>query len=298
MTCPFLRETRVWSCQSASIRKLIPRMPAGTAEGRCRSAEFTQCPGYAPAPGGAAAGGPPCPLLRESLVQYCAASPVTRFVPYTEAMLSRCGNGSFRYCELYLDLLEASRMAGQDPETLAAPEGLLFTHNHMWIDLPEDGPWHIGIDAFLARLIGVPDRITYITPRGWACPAVAITVGDTDLQVIFPEPLEIQSCNLYLRSDPARLAAAPYTHGWLFEGTVQPGQREELIGRLLAPEQAGRHMEEDALRLRDWVEARAAAACDGGQFQTGLLRELGRPETLRVFHEFCSPLPGRGERQL
>jgi hypothetical protein len=31
-------------------------------------------------------------------MQYCGAAPASRFVPYSESVLSRCANG-FRYCE-------------------------------------------------------------------------------------------------------------------------------------------------------------------------------------------------------
>lgn len=294
MSCPFLRETSAWSCASAAIKTLIPRMASGTAEGRCRTAEFRTCPVFH---GEAPAEARSCPLLRESLMQYCAAAPLQKLVPYSESMLSRCGSGAHRYCDLYLDLAQSAQEADEPNEPMPAPSGLRFTANHMWIDWPEDGPWHIGIDAFLARMIAPVDRILYVTARGTARPAVALTVKDAELQVVFPELLQVNGCNVYLRSNPARLTADPYTHGWLFEGTAAKEPREAVLSRMLTSQEAHRHMQRDSERIRTWVEARHQAACDGGLFESGLLREMQREEALRLFHEFCSPLAVKGESE-
>ena len=36
------------------------------------------------------------------------------------------------------------------------------------------------------------------------------------------KPVTLTGCNVYLRSDPARITSEPYTLGWLFEGSA-PG---------------------------------------------------------------------------
>jgi glycine cleavage system H lipoate-binding protein len=228
-------------------------------------------------------------------MQFCAASPVQKLVPYSESLLSRCGSGAYRYCELYLDLAKSVQEAEAQHDEMPAPAGLRFTGNHLWIDWPEEGPWHIGIDAFLARLIGAPERILYVTPRGEARPAVALTVKQAELQVVFPEVLTITGCNLYLRSNPSRLAADPYTHGWLFEGSGGPGARERVLAGLLTAEEAQGRMKADSERVRNWVEAWHGAACDGGLFEPGLLGALAREEALWLFHQHCSPAAGTGE---
>src|SRR5271157_4911217 len=100
MACPFLREVQVKYCRTAAVRKLIPLAQGAAAEGRCASADHTQCKAYQMEPEVPASDGP-CPYLTESLMQYCGAAPVTKFVPYSESSLSRCGRQNFRYCELY-----------------------------------------------------------------------------------------------------------------------------------------------------------------------------------------------------
>jgi hypothetical protein len=102
MTCPFLKETHVKYCQSATVRKLIPLAHAGRTDEKCSSANYVSCPVYRSAPVEEAS--PACPYLRESLMQYCGAAPVAKFVPYSESLLSRCGKDSHRYCELFLGM--------------------------------------------------------------------------------------------------------------------------------------------------------------------------------------------------
>jgi glycine cleavage system H lipoate-binding protein len=225
-------------------------------------------------------------------MQYCEAAPRQKLVPSGEPALTRCGSGAYRYCSLYLDLAQSAQETEQLNDAMPVPAGLRYTRNHFWIDWPEDGPWHIGIDSFLARMIGQVDRILFLAPLGLARPAVALSIGEAELHLVFPEPLHITGRNVYLRSTPARLTSDPYTHGWLYEGTAGQEPRQRVLQRLLSAEQARSHMEKEAQRLRHWVELLHGAACDGGLFHRGLLRELGREDALQLFYEYCSPAAG------
>jgi glycine cleavage system H lipoate-binding protein len=230
-------------------------------------------------------------------MQYCEASPRQKLVPYSESMLSRCGSGAYRYCDLYLDLVQSAQEADEPDEPMPAPSGLRYTTNHFWMDWPADGPWHIGIDAFLARMIGPVDRILFVTPRGLARPAVALTAHEAELHLVFPEALTITGCNLYLRSTPERLTRDPYAHGWLFEGTAGKEPRERVIERMMNAQEARGHIENEARSVRHWVETLHGAACDGGLFDRGLLRELSREDALQLFYRHCSPAVGAGGRE-
>jgi glycine cleavage system H lipoate-binding protein len=288
MTCPFLRETTVHGCRSAGIRKLIPQLRMGVPDSRCQSEAHRNCPLYQT--GAEAEPAAVCPLLERSLVQYCGAAPVTKFVPYSEAVLLRCGNGSYRYCDLYLELTQASRAAAGE-EGWEAPEDLQYTNNHWWIDLPDEGPWHAGIDAFLARMLGPVERISFlVTPR----PGVVLTVAGHDFTAALPEAMPVSQCNLHLRSRLDRLTTKPYTQGWLFEGTVTPEQKRRLRSRLLPAADARKRMEADAQRMNEALSRRQTEAlADGGLFEEGILGRLPREEAHSQFEEFCSPLAGR-----
>jgi glycine cleavage system H lipoate-binding protein len=233
--------------------------------------------------------GPPCPLLAESLVQFCGASPVTKFVPYTTAVLSRCGSGAFRYCDLYLDLTHPNLEQAPGAESIPLPDDLLYSTNHWWLELAPEGPCHIGIDAFLARLFGKLDRLEYVMCRGMARPSIVLTLGDTDYQTAFPEPIPITGYNAYLRRDPARLTAEPYTRGWLFESGLNEEKRARLRASLMDAGRARAWLVEETGRVNEVLQsAQPDFAADGGVFTWGLLRDLPREDGLRLFHEFGS----------
>ena len=227
----------------------------------------------------------PCPHLRESLMQYCGAAPVTRFVPYSESSISRCGNDSYRYCELYLSMAHPGAPA-EDTDGVETPEWLRYSANHMWLDVTGDGVCHAGIDAFLSRALGRVDRVSYVWQKGRRRPAAVLTAAGIDLEVAFPNPLMLASCNLYLRADPSRLTAEPYTTGWLFEGTPLPETTEDLMEGPAARE----WMEQEQRRMNQFLQELSAPgqAADGGLFRAGLAQQLDREQALAVFHEFFS----------
>ena len=287
MTCPFLREAAVKYCQTAAFWKLIPLAAAGRAEEKCDSAAHAACPVFRLQHQEAGSGA--CPFLRESLMQYCGAAPVARFVPYSESLLSRCGHDGFRYCELYLQMAHPEPASG-DPGTIPAPDWLRYSANHMWLDATEDGSCHVGIDAFLSRALGTVETVSYVWERGRHRPAVVLTAGGIDVEVIFPNPLLLTNCNRYLRADPSKLSTDPYTSGWLFEGTPV----EETLDHLLAGAEARAWMEEEQRRVNEFLQSwpspeKAAALCDGGLFAAGVLRQLDRSQALALAQEFFSP---------
>ena len=149
--CPFLREARVRQCRASAYRKMILRTPRPASEERCSSGEYRACPGYRESGSGAALETGSCPFLDESEMQYCAAAPVAKYVPCSEALLHRCGNAQYHYCDLYLALSEAGGDDEAPVEGIALPGRLRYARNHMWLEAGADETWHVGIDAFLAR---------------------------------------------------------------------------------------------------------------------------------------------------
>jgi glycine cleavage system H lipoate-binding protein len=282
MTCPFLKEAQVKFCQAASVRKLIPLAAVASADEKCASASHAECSVYRQHPEPSPSG--PCPYLRESLMQYCGAAPVAKLIPYSESLLSRCGNDGFRYCDLYLNMLHPGR-DHRDADAIPMPHGLRYSTNHLWLDIAEDGVCHAGIDAFLMRVLGRVDRITYVWQRGVRRPAASLTAAGIDLEVTFPNPLLLTACNLYLRADPARLAADPYSAGWLFEGRLVP----ESTSNLLEGNAAREWMEGEQRRMNEFLHEGTGLAADGGLFVPGVAGLIEREQLLALFHEFFSP---------
>ncbi|HUP05402.1 MAG TPA: hypothetical protein VMU19_15495 [Bryobacteraceae bacterium] len=284
MQCPFLKEIRVKYCQSAAIRKLIPTANSGRAHEKCSSEGHGDCPIFQAQPPEEDAA--ICPYLRDSLMQYCGAAPVAKFVPYSESLLSRCGTDSHRYCELYLAMANPE-MPPAEADSISMPEGLRFSENHMWLDVTEDGICHAGIDAFLSRALGRIDRITYLGTSGRRRPAAVLSAAGCDLEMVFPNEMMLTGCNLYLRAEPSKLAEEPYAGGWLFEGTLV----EETTRGLMQGERAREWMEREERRMNEFVQQQlsGALAADGGLFAAGVARQMDRERMLALLHEFFSP---------
>jgi glycine cleavage system H lipoate-binding protein len=280
MTCPFLKEAQVKFCRTAAVRKLIPLAGTGRAEEKCSSPAHASCPVYHAqlhdSPASAT-----CPYLDQSLMQYCGAAPVAKFVPYSESLLSRCGNDGFRYCELFLSMAHP-REAAEEGDSLAAPDWLQYSANHMWLDVTEDGACHAGIDAFLGRALGRIDRISYVWLKGRHRPAAVLTVDGVDLELVFPNPFLLTSCNLYLRADPSRITEQPYRCGWLFEGVPD----EQTLQNLVAGPHAIEWMDHEQRRMSEFLQQQEGVAADGGMFTSGVARHLDRDRRRALFHEF------------
>jgi glycine cleavage system H lipoate-binding protein len=221
-------------------------------------------------------------------MQYCAAA-VRRLAPYSESAPSRCGSSSFRYCDQYQTMAPPG-LPGEAVDGLPLPGRLSYSANHVWLDVTEDGVCHAGIDAFLARVLGRIDRLSYVWEKGRHCPAAVLTAAGQDFEVVFPNPMLLTGCNLYLRSNPARLAVEPYTAGWLFEGVPLEETRNNLRTGAAAREWMEREQRRISEFLQQPAEGSRPYAADGGQFAEGVARQVPPERRRALFHEFFSPL--------
>jgi hypothetical protein len=311
--CPFLREEQVKSCQAAPFRKSLARSAATGVGERCSSPGHASC-AVAPRSREAHPDASRCPFLQESLVQFCAASPRSPYVPWSESPELVCGNDGHRFCELFLaaggrSARGPARPAPGDPEEaetavvagVPVPGWLSYSGNHMWLDEGDDGLCHVGVDAFLTRLVGVPERLTFLTVKGDVRPAVVLTVRGVDLSLVFPRPLPLVSANTRLRSGLGRLAGDPYGAGWLFAARRDDGGRgrpePDLADGLRRGAVAREWMTSEVRRLSAVVHERflprtpgMALPADGGDPAPGFLRHLEHEDVLHLFAAFF-PLP-------
>lgn len=296
MQCPFLKETQVQSCRHSLVRKLIVRNPENLPFERCSTPAHTQCPIYAIAPE-AIRHQDRCPYLDDSLVQYCAAAPVQKFIPFSEAVLSRCGSAAFRYCDLYITMAHPDEADTPEVDGIRVPAWLDYADNHMWLDAADDGVLHIGIDALLAHVFGRVDRITYLTPRGVAHPGVVLSAGDCDFHMIFPNRMLIATPNVYLRANPSKLTSDPYRSGWLFECRPAPDDPDPKSGLHAGGPAATGWMRSEVGRMSAFVHRHAGMSsngmdvliADGGAFAPGLVEQLDRAQAAQLYHDFFSP---------
>jgi glycine cleavage system H lipoate-binding protein len=312
MRCPFLREAQVKSCCASTFRKMIVRTSDQATHERCSSSDWVSCPTSKqhcedhPS-------AERCPFLLESLVQYCSAAPLSKFVPYSDGPASHCTSDGHKYCDLYLSVSKekssrnstSNRLTSGVPHSsaddLSAPEELAFTPNHMWIDVADDRTCHIGVDALLAKALGKVDGLSFVTTKGTAYPTLALNVHGVDLVMVFPNQMLITGLNTYLRSRPSTLTSRPYTLGWLFEGAELRSQdgrvSQQLDHGCLRGKQVHKWMSAEADRITTYVHEQLVPGrhkelvtmLDGGIFVEGLVNHLTRDETLQFFNEFFSP---------
>jgi glycine cleavage system H lipoate-binding protein len=289
MNCPFLKEARVKYCGKSACRKMIPTAGSGAQE-ICSTPRFRECPVYErQAETGA---GEQCPYLREALAHYCATSAVARFIPHNE-LPSGCACDSFRYCDVYLGAglsMAAGERCDHSVGGMRMPAKLYFTANHIWLDMAPSGACHIGVDAFLTRVLGTVERITFLRQTGAHRPSAVITARGVDLRVIFPHAITLAASNMYLRANPAKLTADPYGMGWLFQGT--PPDREPVTDGLIHGDAIVPWIEHEIDRMSSflgecWVCHHGAQLMnDGGVFSPGVIEQLSREEVVHLFDEF------------
>jgi glycine cleavage system H lipoate-binding protein len=304
MRCPFLREAQVKYCQASAIKKMIARSHGDTANERCSSPEYVHCPSLKQYHEEHEAH-TRCPFLQESLVQYCAASPATKYVPYSESSITRCGNEAHRFCDVYLTVASpGGHSKGEDSPSvdgIPIPDSLAFTGNHMWLSEAADGICHIGVDAFLTRILSRVDAVDLAAPKGSEHPTALLTVNGVEFQLAFPLSMHVTATNSYLRADPRKLVSHPYSSGWLFEGMLRNGDDESAFAvppiRLMRGEQAVKWMKQEVQRLTSFVHNQIVpdhfgsepVMMDGGAVQSCLLECLDKKELVRVYNEFFSP---------
>ncbi len=316
MKCPFLRDVNVKYCEVSAYRKMILSASTDTGTERCSSHNYAQCPAAVPRLQGLPRT-ERCPFLHLSQAEFCAAASVTKYVPATNDLLSRCNSDGHLYCELFLTRADPTgarrpRTVGThvpavgdrmpSVEGIPVPPQLSYTPNHMWLDVAEDGFCHVGIDGFAAKVIGSAEKVTFATSRAVGRPVAMLTVNGVDLQMVFPNPLHLSAANLYLRTAPSKMTSDPYGAGWLFEGfeptgagaTVGSAAREGLI----SGEHALAWMHAESERLTQFVHEQVAApspageqfmADGGGAVIDGVAAHLDRQGLINLMTAFFAP---------
>ncbi len=319
--CPFLVEVNAQCCRLAPFRKLVPIRDIAMQDQCCSTDAWRSC-AWVPrrdapldrrdqAAQPVAGSGDPCPFLDEIFACSCAAAPC-KLIPRTPLAVRSCLADSHRYCEFFLEracprppAATGGRAASPDGRPLGAAEipvapGVALAPNHMWIDEGPDGSCHVGVDAFLARVLGAVDEVTFLSACGPGAPSLVLTVAGTTLPLVFPQPLDITGVNRALRRHLDNLTDDPYGRGWLYEGwSLKPHRGTGVAARtvrLRRGPDAETWMASEVRRLLQHVQAIASrrsshlgpVAGDGGEVSSALAQHLERTELLEVFSLFFS----------
>jgi glycine cleavage system H lipoate-binding protein len=308
MRCPFLREAQVKYCQSSTIKKMIVRSSGESTNERCSSGEYVNCPSLKQH----REDNPHqtrCPFLQESLVQYCSALPVTKYIPYSESSIIRCGNDGYRYCELFLSVASTNDVGASDGtekvtmvKDIRLPESLSYSANHMWLDQTDDGMCHVGVDEFLAKFFYRIDAINFLSSDDLKQPTVVLTANGVDLKLAFPISINVTGTNAYLRVNPKKLVSHPYSAGWLFEGRLtESNQVVTAASTLMRGVEAMSWMKNEIQHLNEFVHSQIIpnhnndhpTMMDGGVVHPEIIDHLNKQELLQLFNEFFPPYAGR-----
>jgi len=274
MPCPFLKEGRAFYCHAAPVGKMILEGPGFSGGGLCESKRYFHCElarteellqDH-------------CPHLERIHVQFCGVTTPVKLIPFSESELSNCSTGGHRYCESYLALARPHGAA-------AAPADLLYSRNHFWLDVEESGMCHVGVDAFLADVIGKADEVTFVTTQGTQPPVVTLTVHGVEWPMTFPNALIIHKVNCHLRGDPSRLTTDPYGSGWLFSGWELPGQTKQ---GLIGGEAAASWQQEEQHHLVEEIHDALHVPADGGHPVKGVGQQLARQQLVCLLQHFFS----------
>jgi hypothetical protein len=101
MRCPYLMDTKVKNCRVSPVRKMIARTPLQADQEKCSSEDYASC-ALARQHRATVTVESSCPFLEELPAQFCAAAPVTKFIPCRDDGDSRCGGDDHLNCEFFL----------------------------------------------------------------------------------------------------------------------------------------------------------------------------------------------------
>ena len=239
-----------------------------------------------------------CPFLQEIRACSCAAASSSRLIPRTLLAVRRCLGDSHRYCEFFLERVRLHPPTGADGREIPIAPGVALAPNHMWLDVGPDGCCHVGLDAFMVRMLGAIDEVIFLSARGRGAPSLVLTIAGVTLPLVFPQPLDITCVNRAIRGHVDHLTADPYGRGWLYEGwpvashgRTGPAARSSGLRR---GADAETWMASEVSRLRQHVRTIASRRssqlgpvwADGGEVAAGLAHHLERAELLEVFSLF------------
>ena len=228
-------------------------------------------------------------------MQYCGAAPVAKMVPYSESVLSRCGNSRYRYCELYLAMANPGTAAAMRskafPSTTDSSTPPITCGSMSAKTASATRGWMPSSAARSAR----PERVSFVWQSGQHRATAVITVNGVDHDVVFPNPFLLTGCNLYLRTNPSPLTSRPVHGGLALRRRGDAGDHQNTCSR--APPRA-HWMEEEQRRMSEFLQqlARPRRAVRGRR------RNLRPPasratsianQMLALFHEFFSPMRGK-----
>lgn len=197
--------------------------------------------------------------------------------------------------------IEPKVQPGLEPEIMAKPQAprvkreygfeipqdYCFHLGHTWVMKEGADDARVGVDKFVANLMGKIDHIDVCGANRWVRQGqkiVTLTSGGTSVDLLSPVEGVVTAVNDDVLRDPSLVTNDPYENGWIAmvkSPDLKVNQRNLIQGSMVAP-----WMQNNAARLSAMLSPSPALAQDGGTPISGLLPQLTPELRQKVVKEF------------
>jgi glycine cleavage system H lipoate-binding protein len=197
--------------------------------------------------------------------------------------------------------IEPKVQPGLEPEIMAKPQAprvkreygfeipqdYCFHLGHTWVMKEGADDARVGVDKFVANLMGKIDHIDVCGANRWVRQGqkiITLTSGGTSVDLLSPVEGVVTAVNDDVLRDPSLVTNDPYENGWIAmvkSPDLKVNQRNLIQGSMVAP-----WMQNNAARLRAMLSPSPALAQDGGTPISGLLPQLTPELRQKVVKEF------------
>jgi glycine cleavage system H lipoate-binding protein len=197
--------------------------------------------------------------------------------------------------------IEPKVQPGLEPEIMAKPQAprvkreygfeipqdYCFHLGHTWVMKEGADDARVGVDKFVANLMGKIDHIDVCGANRWVRQGqkiITLTSGGTSVDLLSPVEGVVTAVNDDVLRDPSLVTNDPYENGWIAmvkSPDLKVNQRNLIQGSMVAP-----WMQNNAARLSAMLSPSPALAQDGGTPISGLLPQLTPELRQKVVKEF------------
>lgn len=168
-------------------------------------------------------------------------------------------------------------------DILRIPRGILFSRNHTWTFLGKSGLAEVGLDDWLAHLVGNV-KLNFLKNEGELIRKgellTEIVSDGKMLRIHSPISGKIMEINRKLAYDSEPMDSNPYRDGWLFK--MEPENWAVDTGSFIIGEKAASWFNNEIARLKDFmavtlaknVPEAAVVFQEGGELRDQALSEL------------------------
>ncbi len=167
------------------------------------------------------------------------------------------------------------------------PQGYCFHLGHTWVMKEGTDDARVGVDKFVANLIGKIDHVDVCGADRWVRQGqklITLTTNGTTIDLVSPVEGVVTAINSDAIENPSLITDDPYSNGWIAvvkSPDLKVNQRNLIQGSMVAP-----WMQNNLTRLNGMLAPSPALAQDGGSPINGLLPQLPVDLRRKVVKEF------------